>query len=317
MEDIGLKLKLIFIPFVLVQAGFAALYSFFNYYMFIQRDWLHLDEAIANFAIPAVLAFIPVIVFLLPRLRFLDGSQKKKNPVAGGIIMAFFVTAVTTLTVQNYLLTAAGKLTSLQNISQMGQLPKTKYYTLKQHYTDVKDNRIYFNRHTSGKGNTRLDFDAYIVAPIYNSLPDTTQLRQNLPHAWLGRHYGVNISNRISTTEKEQAYAEFKATTLANFRRTDADDFIYLDRLGNNKKREFYKNALGEYHNDANLPTAILEPYKRPFAQHNGNSIWWILLAFAGGSALFSIILFNTPLDKAKAADYIPINPGDYSNWKN
>ncbi|MES2275486.1 MAG: hypothetical protein V4592_05660 [Bacteroidota bacterium] len=317
MTDFQLKFKLIFLRFLIIQAAFIVVYSFFNWYVFMQRDWLHLHQDVADFAIPGVLAFIPVIVFLLPRLRLLDFSQKKgKNPIAGGVIIAFFATAVTTLTLQNYLLTATGKLTSLQNIGQINQLPKTKYYTIKQHYADIKDNYVYDNRYVSGKGNTRLNFDAYIVFPIYNSVTDTAQIHRRFPHVWLGVCYSKTISNRISQTEKEQAYTEFKANTMANFMSRSADDFVYLDRLGKSQRSGSYKRALGLFDSDDSASLMFFEAHNQPFANRNGNKLWWVLLAFAGGGGMFVLVLAGTPLDKQKVAALRPPDPGDFNNWK-
>lgn len=81
-------------------------------------------------------------------------------------MIASFAIAAPTIVLQEYLLTATGKLTQLQNISEIGSKPLTKYYVLKTHNIDKNHFAVYRKTETSGRYNETLIFHIYVSCPI-------------------------------------------------------------------------------------------------------------------------------------------------------
>ncbi|NNU34316.1 hypothetical protein HK413_09445 [Mucilaginibacter sp. S1162] len=228
MKDFGTKFQLIIRPFLVIFISVICLYSFFHWWFLIKNEGLIIDEAIANFAIPLVISVVPVLMYLLPRIKLLDlTSRKGKNPVAGYVLMACIAIAVPTMIAQVYLITATGELTSLTSINQISALPKTKYYTLKSLYIDKQQARPKTDINISGKHNTNYNMAVYMPCPIFDvkyarHKPDTLKLL-----AWLGIKYQKTISNRSSAHDKQLAFDSFVKQSQDDFDKRDLTKFSY------------------------------------------------------------------------------------------
>ncbi|MDB5144643.1 MAG: hypothetical protein JWQ66_3356 [Mucilaginibacter sp.] len=175
MSPFAAKFKLIFIPFLVITAGTICTYTFLNWLLIIKLKAFQVDEEVVNFFIPAGLIFIPLIIWLRPRLKLLKLVAKgRSDPLLGLIILAGIITGVPMLITQAYIVTATGKLTRLDNIRQINNTPETKYYTVKQFYINKTLAHVKNVFVVTGKKHT--DFDMYIYAcvPVFDHLfPDT------------------------------------------------------------------------------------------------------------------------------------------------
>lgn len=104
-------------------------YTFLHWVLFIKAG-IPLKENILKFWFPFTLPFIPVYIWLRPRLKLLQFKDDKGS--FGYQFLACMAMAVPTIIAQEYLATATGKLTELENIAQISQHDRTKYYSLKK-----------------------------------------------------------------------------------------------------------------------------------------------------------------------------------------
>lgn len=123
------KLKFIYKPFVIIATGFIITYTFLHWLLFIKAG-IPLKEEILNFWLPFGLPWIPVFIWLRPRIKLLQ--FKNDNGSFFYQLIACIAIAIPTIIAQEYLITATGKLTQLDNISQILQHDKTKYYSIKK-----------------------------------------------------------------------------------------------------------------------------------------------------------------------------------------
>jgi hypothetical protein len=169
-----LKLKLVYKPFIIIAIILTAGYTFLNWLLFIKFHAFSVDEDIVNFWIPFALPWIPILIWLRPRIKLLNLKRKKGDLPGLYIFMAGFAMCAPIIVAQSYLETASGKLTRLEKISELQNHEPTKYYSLKNFYIDKANigGQPVFD--VSGKNNSEFNMNLYVVVPILNSATDTS-----------------------------------------------------------------------------------------------------------------------------------------------
>ncbi|GAA4306760.1 rhomboid family intramembrane serine protease [Nibribacter koreensis] len=160
------KITQIFLPFLLLSVGLLVLYTSFNWLVFIKLELIQANGFITNFVLPACLSGLAVIFWYRHRIKLLHLKRKSGDLPTLYVLVAILAMTVPTVIAQEYLVTATGKLTQLDSITQIGKLPATKYYTLKEYYIDKKSAGIFQETTTSGKRDRNLVFTYYITCPI-------------------------------------------------------------------------------------------------------------------------------------------------------
>ena len=237
------KLRLIYKPFVLIAIGFILTYTFLHWLLFIKLE-IPLKEEIISF-LTFVLIWIPLLIWLRPRIKLL--YFKNKNLYSVYLLLSCIAIAIPTIIAQEYLIIATGKLTQLDNISQISQHEKTKFYSLKNYHISKQPIAIYTTQkktHTKGIGNGYYAMSLYIAMPILES---NTDIKFETKY-WLGKQYHESIRYslfmELSDQERCEKYAEFVAQSLKEFQETDFEQFAYLEVLGNTLDRDKYNKAL-------------------------------------------------------------------------
>ncbi|MEO6358460.1 MAG: rhomboid family intramembrane serine protease [Ferruginibacter sp.] len=180
MNPLNQKIRLIFIPFLLIATGFICIYTFLHWLLFINANTFKVKEDVLNLWAPFVLAWIPVLLWLRPRVGLLNLKTKKGDSRNFGFLfIATIAVAAPTIVAQFYLETATGKLTPLSYISQVDKQAPTKYYTLQNHFVSKEQKAVKYESAVTGKHNENLDLDIYIACPIFDkddAPPETDSL---------------------------------------------------------------------------------------------------------------------------------------------
>lgn len=286
------KLRLIFVPFLLLAVCVIGGYTFLHWLLFIKLHTFSVNEEILNLYIPIALPWIPIYIWLQPRIKLLNLKRDKGNLVAFYVFISGFALAVPTMIAQSYLETATGKLTQLDSIDQINQKEATKYYTLKKFYIDKKHIGLNSAFDVSGKHNQDFNMHLYLALPIL-ALPEDTANSNCL--AWYGIKYYRRISNRLSQKEKEESFAEFTSERLESFDERDVSQFVYLDRIGNTDDHQSYIAAIKKNERYSQNSTTVLMPVNEPFESRNGNKLRWIFGSFLIGCLVW-LLMINTPI---------------------
>lgn len=179
------KLRLIFLPYILINVGLIAIYTFLNWLFIIKLGAVKLEENIANIVIPITLPWLPLVIWLRPRLKLLNlRTGYRRNPVAFIIYLCGIAMIFPIALAQLYLATATGKLTTLDYMSDVNYKAPTKYYTVKHFYVAKKVAHIKPAFAVTGKYHTGFEMSIYVAVPVFDHLfPDTnmiTAMRNNL-----------------------------------------------------------------------------------------------------------------------------------------
>jgi len=300
------KIRLIYLPFLGIAIGFIVLYTFLHWLLFIKTNTLSIKEDILNFWLPFGLPWIPILLWLRPRIKLLKLKDRKGNlPFLYQFIAAMAI-AVPTIVAQSYIETASGVLTPLENINQINKQEQTKYYTLKNFYIDKLHIGVHPSFEVNGKYNENFNMHLYVVLPILESAADT--LNSNCS-AWMGIEYSKNISNRLDEKEKEEKYQEFTRESQEIFNNTNVNQFIYLDRVANSDAGDGYKEASEKCLRYKSNNAAIFVAKNEPFEDRNGNKLGWIFGAFCIGGGIWLLMLLIPSLEESEVHSFENGNP--------
>ena len=161
------KINLLLVPFILILVGFCSIYTFLHWLLLIKFHFFSIDEMIVNFGLPFALPIIPIWIWLRPKLGQLNIKDKYGDKSSFGYCMiACILIFFPTLIAQEYLDTATGKLTIIQNISEINQHEITKYYSIKNFKIDKDNIGIQNQFEVTGKYNSNFDMTIYVVCPF-------------------------------------------------------------------------------------------------------------------------------------------------------
>lgn len=294
------KLRIVYVPFLVVSAICIAAYTFLNWLLFIKFQILTIDEEILRIWGPFIVGWIAVLVWLRPRINAL----KFKNSLhhIDYQFVAAAAIAAPTIIAQFYLSTATGVLTSVDRVSEIDQAAQTKYYSITHFWANKADASMHVAVRPGGGRTPELVITTFFVAALQDSASESYGSKGK---AWLGISYSEHISNRLvdSRTDQEQKFETFIEDSIAGFKQEDLGNFSYFERVGNNENRVGFESAV--YKNAAyageGLPV-ILVGAKTPFEARNGYKLQWTLGAFSIGAVIWFLMLIIPDVDETYMA---------------
>jgi len=298
MNELSDKLKLIFKPFLIIAICFIVGYTFLHWILFIKAE-IPLKEQIVRFWLPFSLPFIPILIWLRPKIKLL--YFKNENASFFYQFIACIAIAIPTIIAQEYLVTAIGKLTKVENMSQIDQSEKTKYYSLKNYYIDKRHIAVQNTVTVTGKNNTNFNMLIYVAMPILKSISDTAKAESKF---WLGKRYSEQISNNLSDQEKETKYKIFAEHKQKEFEKTDFSKFNYLEIMGNTEDHDEFNKAISNLGITNGKDQIVFEAQNEPFESRNGKKLEWIFGSLGIGFLVYFILLVFFKFDKKRLEDF-------------
>jgi len=300
MKDIAEKIKLIYLPFLVITISFILIYTFFHWLIFIKLELFSIKEDLLKFWLPFGLPWIPVYFFLRPRLKLLQFKDDNKS--FGFLFLAVLAIFGPTLIAQEYLITATGKITTLENISQIQKTEKTKYYSLKKFYLDKNNIGVFRTSSVTGKNNTDFNMQIYVAIPILKTVKDTSKTECEY---WLGKKYTETISNSFSNEEKRSRFKKFSELIRVEFEQTDFREFTYLEIMGNTEDHDNFNDAIAENVQYDYTKPIVFEAHNGSFKERNGEKMKWLLITLGSGLLVWLVILL-----------FIKFKPVEVRNFK-
>ncbi|MBV8328019.1 rhomboid family intramembrane serine protease [Chryseobacterium sp.] len=292
------KLKFIYKPFLIIAIGFITTYTLLHWLLFIKAG-IPLKEDILKFWFPFGLPWIPVLIWLRPRIKLLH--FKNDNASFFYQFLACIAIAIPTIIAQEYLTTATGRLTRLDHISQITQHDKTKYYSIKNYYIDKQHITVQNTASVTGKNNQNFNMLIYVAMPI---LENKTSIENFNNKFWLGKKYNEQISNSLSEQEKEARYKVFAEQSQKEFENTDFGKFTYLEVIGNTEDHDEFNNALKKLGQNSTDESLIFQAKTEPFEARNGTKLSWILGSLGAGLLVFCILLLFPKFEDNKLKEF-------------
>ena len=297
MKNLNKKIQFIYLPFIVITICYIPLYTFLHWLLFIKGS-LSLKEDITNLWLPLVLMWIPLLIWLQPGTKLL--KFKKDSGFFGYLIFAAIAISIPTFIAQSYLISATGKLTHLDSISDIEKSEHTKYYTLNRFFIDKEDIAVRKTATVTGKNRTDYNMQIYIVMPLIDHFPDTVMWECSY---WLGEKYSKTIGNHRSPEEKAASFKEFYEVSMKKFDSTDFTRFSYLEVLGNTRDHDEFNYAVNKSHLIKYKDPVVFQADFGPFEDRNGNKLAWIFGSFGIGSLVFFLLLLITGIKETAVED--------------
>lgn len=162
------KLRVIYLPFLFIAVGFIVLYTLVDWVCFIRTGSTSVSEDLLHLWLPILLPWIPVLLWLRPRIKLLRLQSGSGNWPTVYLLIAVAAMSVPTIIAQKYLTTATGELTALKTPRKVDRRNTTKYYTIENYFADKDHAALAYSVHESGKRNQYLNFQLYFAVPIYD-----------------------------------------------------------------------------------------------------------------------------------------------------
>lgn len=292
------KVKLIFKPFLIIAICFIVTYSFLHWAFFIKAE-IPLKEDILKFWLPFGLPFIPILIWLRPRIKLLH--FKNDNSSFGFQLLACLIIALPTIIAQDYLITATGKLTIVENLTQIDKCEKTKYYSLKNFYIDKERIAVQNTATVTGKHNTDFNMFIYVAMPIFENISDTSKKECKY---WLGKKFKEVISNSLSNQEKDTKFKIFAETSQTEFNKIEFKNLKYLEVIGNTEDKDEFKKAIEQSEIVKGNQPIIFEAHKKTFESRNGKKLEWLLGSLGIGILVYFIILLFPKFEETQLKNF-------------
>ena len=297
MNQVLAKTKAIYVPFLLISVGFLVLYSLLHWLLIFRMGLATIDEDLLNFWLPLILPIVPISVWLRPQLRGL--VFKKTAHQVDYFMVAAVVVAGPTIIAQVYLVTAVGKLTHLDRISQIQSAPVTRYYSVDNFFCDKSRAGLNVTVSSNGRSPT-LTVKAFFVSPLRDRADN---LIRSTDDVWIGINYQTEISNRIfdSTEQKNQQYKAFVEDSVSKFNKLDLHSFSYMARLGPCADRRAFLEGVKNSSGSSLFPLPIIiVPQAGSFDARAGYELPWVFSTFGIGAAIWFVMLLLPRFDETR-----------------
>ena len=286
METYIKKLQHILPTFLAVTFGTVFGLGFIRWLFCLQFSIIDIKEEIWIIWLPLIFPWIPITLWLRQRFRILT-FKDQDNGRFGFQMIAWLTIAAMLYISQAFLTTATGRLQKLSTINDIEKVEKSRYYKL-TNFSIAKDyGGTYTDFRQSGKYNQYLNFDIFFVNPI---LKDTSERINGIPKYWYGVNFNEEISNKISSEEKEKKYEAFFEECLKKMSTYEFHTLDHFERKPTSDDRQNYLKAVeARTKQTADDSFIVLEPIKKKYEDRNGNKFAWIFGSFGIG---LSVLLF-------------------------
>ncbi len=166
MNNIGIKIKEVYLPFLVVSIGTILFYNLFRWTFDIKLGVLPLKEDLLNFWIPFALPWIPILIWLRRRIRVLNIRGKRDNGYFGYQFAMAAAIAVPIIVSQTYIEKASFDLVSITNAYETKSQSDEKYFDISSFRVDKNASLAYVTARTSGRNNDNLNFYLYLSCPF-------------------------------------------------------------------------------------------------------------------------------------------------------
>ena len=296
MNSLRNKLHVIFLPFLLIAVTCVVGYSFLSWLLFIQLDLFTLDDEVVNFWLPFCLPWIPILVWLRPRLKALRFKKGKGRFEDLFYVIAWLAIAVPSIVGQAYLETAAGGITDLKQISRLTLTPKTKYYTVAGAFPDKANRSMQPKVAYGGRNNEYLNIGLFVACPLLDSAESAAPA-----NIWLGTVFKLQLSSRLSDGERNARIDEFVRSSLDTYKRSDLRGFSYLERVGKSENGRGFEAAIrhnGRFQSGSS--NIVLLAHQDDFTLRNGDKLAWTFGSLGIGVVLWLVLLAAAPVESAE-----------------
>ena len=287
------KFRYIFKPYLLILAGMLGGYTLLHWFLIVNLQLFSLRSEVVNFLIPYLLAGAAVWIVLFRRLKMLRLKARADSWDTFYCFIAWMALATPTFIMQEYMTAAAGRLTTLEQVTDISKVQRTRYCTFDRYYVYTPGLGTYTSCSVTGKHNNTFTIRVYMVLPMYNSEEDA---KSKIASVYCGMVRTRNISNRKKTWEKTREVEKFNQECMMEMLAQEAVYYDYWERVSEAERKDYVGALLRSP--DFNSDAIVLEGRTGAFEARTGHKLAWSLGIAAGGSLVWLVMLLIPGIDK-------------------
>lgn len=298
MDDIKLKIRQIYVPYIIVAVLTIVIYNFLRWVLDIKIDLIPFKKDILVFWIPFIIPWISVLIWLRRRIKLLkvNGNWGNGYFLYQSIMVASIV--IPLINSVNYIDKVSYDLIELESVSEIINYKEEKYFRVKDFNFSKESCLYYVTSQTFGKNNDKLGHQLYLSCPVKQSKV-----------IWYGIEYKKNTSNWGSSKIKNYEFQDFLFESEVQFNNSDYRKINYLEKLRHSNQRNGYLEAItskiGGIEEDEQI---ILIPHKEKFSNRYEDSILWIFGSFGVGSLLLFGMILIPKIDQKELNNFLEKN---------
>ncbi|MGB0175735.1 MAG: rhomboid family intramembrane serine protease [Owenweeksia sp.] len=240
-----------------------------------------INEDVYELWIPLMLPWVPLLIWLNPRLRIL--KFKKGGDAPGLMLFLAYGTIAAIMMISNsYLKTSTGKLAEVQKIEELEDRPP-RYVSIQRIELERELGSVYADFRRSGRYGQYLNFDLYFVYPFKSPESDH--------QFWIGVKFHDQVRNSLGKAEKEELYRAFYQASVINFENYNFSLPEYYEILRPSNDRTNYQKAIKKLNIELQTTPIIIEPCKGLYSNRNGKTLEWSFKSFGIGLVVFLVAL--------------------------
>jgi hypothetical protein len=294
MKNLPEKIKLLFLPFILLSLSFVIVYAFLHWLLTINLGLLQgINEDMLDYWIPFLILWVIVPLFMwknIIKLRFSDGFRSSKLIY---VLVAVFAVLAPTAIAVSYVRSATGKITRIATPEQFDTASMTKYYQIDSMYIDKDFSGLYWYYKIGGKYKAERTFYEFIAIPIMSSPSDTSGKEFGI---WYGLAYEETIDNFLEENVKDSLFEVFRNRNMQHFMEADLNGVSYFDRIGTSTEREGLVEAAICTGLSGKSEPIILVPQYEVFESRNRLKLLWLFISYYLGAAVWLLLVLMKPL---------------------
>lgn len=304
MSDLRLKLKIIFLPYLLIFASVLLLMVFAKWYFEVKHRVMLFHEIIFDVGVSVALLIVLVLVVLRKRFQILDVKDKHGAQNHGLIGILTIVSIVVPLNFAlNYVGAAGYELIHVKSADEIHIHEKhSRYYAIDKFRLDTTMPYVKFSRYTSGKHNSTLNFTCAFVFPV---LPETNATIENA--VWYGEQLEKSMSNRKDNSVKDAAEMRFVAD--CNRYIAGADERmgspVYFENLPDCGERKLLIRTIPTVPDEKYEDVLLLQPRYEPFEERATKDAERFVIALSLSLFIFYLMLAFNPMHEENLELYL------------
>ena len=294
------RIKKIYLPFLFVSVGYLIGYTFLKWLFIIQFHIIEPKKELINIWIPMAISGLLVLLIMRSRIKALNFKEKGKE--FWGFMMWLLLTAPVIFG-QFYIETKSGKLTIVNEPSEIENFNATKYYSIKE-YSNLKQyGGLWTTRESANKHGTEIRIICHFVCPIVDKEIDNPNKVPKFNN-WLGVTFSEKFGNNSFHKDRQKELIDkFINQAIKKFENYNFNT-SYLQNVPNSDEKDSFIEAVKR----TKLPydsskLKILKEEKGTYDSRTRKSHPWMIGTLLGGNILWLLIVLlvkpnNTVLKK-------------------
>jgi len=294
LNNINIKLKEIYVPFLVVSIATILFYNLLRWALDIKLGIIPLKEDLLDFWIPFVLPWIPILIWLRRRIRILNVIGKNDNgfflyqAVMAGTIFASLMNS------QEYIKTSSFDLKEVRYVQEIKGFKNEKYFKIQSYDVLPEKSVSYATARTSGRNSENLSLYLYYASPFLNA--------ENI---WYGVKYQRRLSNRESKERKNAIYKSFSNISDKEYNNHNFNIANYFEKLSYSDDKDGFIEAVQiQNPNLEENDLVILMPKTESFNNRLGNSLSWAFGSFGIGAFVLLIMVLIPKINQKELNDF-------------